>query len=115
VKKRTVTTIETHQIEIIRRREDARVGWCPTCGKEVEIVPPEEAVLLTGVNLPARGRLVGAADIHDVESMNGATICPNPLPHKVALLESGLNSDGADTPLLASADPHDADDEQAHQ
>ena len=46
MKKRTVTTIETHQIVIVRRPAGATLAQCPACGKEVEMVPLGDASLL---------------------------------------------------------------------
>lgn len=77
MRKRTVTTIEIHQIVIVRRPGGAALAWCPTCLKEVEMVPPEEAALLAGVSLRDICRGVGADDIHLVETANGGLICLN--------------------------------------
>jgi hypothetical protein len=79
VRKRTVTTIETHQIIIVRRPEGAALAWCPACLKGVEMVPLEEAALLAGVSLRDICRRVGADDIHFVETVNGGLICLNSL------------------------------------
>lgn len=79
VRKRTVTTIEMHQIVIVRRPGGAALAWCPTCLKEVEMVPPEEAALLAGVSLQDIRRRVGADDVHFLETANGGLICLNSL------------------------------------
>jgi hypothetical protein len=51
VRKRTVTTIEMHQIVIVRRPAGATIALCPACLKEVEMATLEEAALLAGVGL----------------------------------------------------------------
>lgn len=79
MRKRTVTTIETHQIVIVRRPGGAALAWCPACLKEVEMVPLEEAALLAGVSLQNICRRVAADDIHFVETANGGLICLNSL------------------------------------
>jgi hypothetical protein len=108
VRKRTVTTIEMHQILVVRRPAGAAHALCPACLKEVEMVPLEEAVLLAGVSLRDICRRVGAEDIHLVETTNGALICLNSLLNKVSLGDGRLNSDGADIPSSASSDLSDA-------
>lgn len=75
MRKRTVTTIETHQIVIVRRPAGAVPVWCPACGKEVEMVPPEGALALAGVSLPDISRRLGDGDIHSVETADGALVC----------------------------------------
>ena len=46
--KRTVITVETDRVLIIRRRRSIR-AWCPECGREVDIVGLQEAEDLTGI------------------------------------------------------------------
>lgn len=75
VRKRTVTTIETHQIVIVRRPEGATLAWCQACLEEVVMVPLEEAALLAGVRLRDICRRVGEADIHFIETTSRALIC----------------------------------------
>ena len=75
MRKRTVTTIEVHQTVIVRRPGGAAPTWCPACGKGVEMVPPEEAVVLAGVSLPDIRRRVGDGDIHFVETADGGLVC----------------------------------------
>lgn len=75
MRKRTVTTIETHEIVIVRRPAGAVPAWCPACGKGVEMVPPEEAVVLAGLSLPDIRRRLSDGDIHSVETAGGGLIC----------------------------------------
>jgi hypothetical protein len=111
VRKRTVTTIETHQIVTIRRTRGAILLPCPECLKEVEMVSLEEAALLAGVSLRDICRRVGADHIHFFETADGGFVCTNSLLNKVSSGDGGLNSDGANTLLLPAADPSDAADQ----
>ena len=111
MRKKTVTTIETHQIIIVRRPGGAALDRCPACGKGVEMVPPEEAAVLAGVSLPDILGRVGDGRLHFVETADGGLVCLPSLLNKIALGDGGLNSDGADTPSLPSADPSDAADQ----
>jgi hypothetical protein len=110
MRKRTVTTIEVHQIVTIRRLAGAALAWCPACLKEVEMVPLEEAALLAGVSLRDICRRVGADRIHFVEAADGGLVCTNSLLNMVSLGDAGLNSDGADALRLPPADPSEAAD-----
>ena len=93
-----MTTIETHQVVIVRRPEGAADSWCPSCLKQVQMVSLEEAALLAGVSLRDICRRVGDGDIHMVETTCGALVCPASLLKRVALGDGGLNPDGADIP-----------------
>ena len=111
MRKRTVTTIEMHQIVTIRRAAGAALAWCPACLKEVEMVTLGEAALLAGVSLRDICRRVGADHIHFVETADGGFVCTDSLLNKVSLGDGGLNSDGADTLRLPPADPSEAADQ----
>jgi hypothetical protein len=107
VTKRTVTTIETHKIVIVRRHENATLGWCQACLKEIEMVHLEEAALLAGVSLRDICRRVGDGEMHFIETANGGLVCTNSLLNKVSLGDAELNSDRADTLALPAADLSD--------
>ena len=51
MRKRTVTTIETHEIVTVRRPRGATLLPCPACRREVEVVSLDEAARLAGVSL----------------------------------------------------------------
>jgi hypothetical protein len=89
VKKRTVTTIETHQILIVRRPGGAVLAWCPVCLREVEMVSLEEAALLANVSLRDICRRVGDGRLHFVETAQGGLVC---LP---SLLKEGFSKSGS--------------------
>jgi hypothetical protein len=111
VRKRTVTTIETHQVMVVRRPAGVSLVQCPACLKEVEMVTLEEAALLAGVSLRDICRRVGADHLHFVETAEGGFVCTSSLLNKVSSGDGGLNSDGADTLSLPAADPSDAADQ----
>jgi hypothetical protein len=79
MRKRTVTTIEMHQIIIARRPAGAGRAWCPACLKEVEMVSLEGAALLAGVSLREICRRVGADHVHLIETADGALVCTDSL------------------------------------
>jgi len=97
VRKRTVTTIETHQIVTVRRPAGATLACCPACLNVVEMIHLQQAALLAGVSLLDICRRVVADDIHFVETANGGLVCLSSLYNKFSLGDGGLNSDGADT------------------
>jgi len=107
VKKRTVTTIETHQIVIVRRPEGTILSRCPSCLKEVEMVSLEEATVLAGVNLLEICRRVSEDDVHLTVTENGGLVCLDSLLKKVSVGDPGLNANGPDLPLLLTAEPGD--------
>lgn len=75
LKKRTVTTIETHQIVLVRRPEGAAPAWCPACLKEVDTASIEQAALLTGISLRDICRRVGDDQLHFIETADGGLVC----------------------------------------
>lgn len=75
MRKRTVTTIEMHQIVTVRRPAGAAHAWCPACQEVVQIATVEEAALLGGVTLRDMCRRVGNGDIHLIEAANVGLVC----------------------------------------
>lgn len=105
--KRRVTTIETHQIVIVRRPEGATLAWCHACLKEIEMVHLEEAALLAGVSLRDICRRVGDGETHFVETANGGLVCLPSLLNRLSLGDGGLNSDGAEIQSSPTSDLSD--------
>ncbi|MGH9843676.1 MAG: hypothetical protein ACREEM_33485 [Blastocatellia bacterium] len=78
--KRTETTIETHQVRIIRRRKPETEAWCDACAAAVRMVAPEPAAALAGVTPRAIYRRIESGQLHFVETPDGALlICTNSL------------------------------------
>ncbi|MGH9839715.1 MAG: helix-turn-helix domain-containing protein [Blastocatellia bacterium] len=80
VKKRRVTIIETHRIQIIRRRKPGMPAWCSGCSAHIQTITPEEAAALTQVTTRTIYRWVEAGELHFAETPEGALlICPDSL------------------------------------
>jgi len=80
-KKRTETTIEAHQLFVIRKPGNSVLAWCPECGAEARMVAPETAAILCGVNVLTVYRRVEAGLVHFRETSAGALlVCINSLP-----------------------------------
>ena len=78
--KRTETTIEIHQVQIIRRRQQETDAWCAVCAATVRMVTPEAAAVLAGVTTRTIYRWIEVALVHFTESPEGALlICANSL------------------------------------
>ena len=80
MKKRTKITIETHRVQIIRRRKQAVQAWCPECSATVPMLTPEEAAALVNVTSRTIYRRVETGELHFTETPEGALlICLNSL------------------------------------
>ena len=78
LRNRTEITIETREVWVIRRSGTVAVAWCPECGQQVGMVPPEEAASRTHVSARAIYRSVEAGSIHYLELSGGALlVCTN--------------------------------------
>lgn len=111
MRKRTVTTIEMHQIVTIRRLAGATLAWCPVCLKEVEVVSLEEAALLAGFSLRDICGSVGTDHLHFIETSNGGLICTSSLLNVASLGDGALNSEGAELLSLPATDLSDTADQ----
>ena len=80
MKQRTEITIETHQVQIVRRGERGIDIWCADCAATVRMVTPEAAAVLADVTRRTIYRRIEAAALHFVETPEGALfICTNSL------------------------------------
>ncbi len=71
-KRRTVITIETRQLTVIRRRHRTLVlAWCERCGRRVEMLMPEQAASLSNARPRAIYRRVESGELHFVETGTG--------------------------------------------
>lgn len=111
MRKRTVTTIETHQVVIVRRPEGTALAWCPSCLKQVQTLSLEEAALLVGVGLRDICRRVAADHTHLIETAGGVLVCTDSLLNRVSLGDGELNPGGADALPLPAADLSDTADQ----
>ena len=69
--RRTEITVETDRIWIVRRLRPNRV-WCAECGREVEMVGPNEIAAISGARqpLPAEGDAVQGW--HSIRAADGS-------------------------------------------
>ncbi|MGH9839187.1 MAG: hypothetical protein ACREEM_10420 [Blastocatellia bacterium] len=78
MKKRTETIIETHQVQIVRRRKRGTRDWCAACADTARMVTPESAAELAGATQRTIYRWVEAGELHFIETSDGALlICAN--------------------------------------
>ena len=63
--RRTEINIETHQISVVRFRNERLTGFCRECGKQVPVLVIEND---RGMGVE---QLVGAADVHMVATSDG--------------------------------------------
>lgn len=68
---RRVTTIETHQLWVIRRPRSGSRPRCPECGEQAGMLTPEEAARVTGATTRDIYRRIEAGDIHFRELPHG--------------------------------------------
>ncbi|NOT59882.1 MAG: hypothetical protein HOP19_06610 [Acidobacteria bacterium] len=78
--KRTETTIETYQVQIVRRRKPETEAWCSACAAAVRMVTPEAAAALSAVTPRTIYRRIEAGQLHFIETPDGTLfICTNSL------------------------------------
>lgn len=65
-RKRLEITVETRQL-VIRHRTDQAPVWCTACSSAVQSVTPQEAAALAGVRTRAIYRWVEAGQLHFIE------------------------------------------------
>lgn len=61
---RTEVFIETSETFIIKRNRTFVRAWCEDCGREVNMVSPVEAALLTGYDVKAISSMMENQHIH---------------------------------------------------
>jgi hypothetical protein len=72
-KRRTIITIESHQLTVIRSRRPIEM-WCKRCGKEVPMVTPKAAAAVAGVSPRAIYRCVESGELHFIDTSDGALL-----------------------------------------
>jgi len=83
-KSRTVITVETEEVWIVRNRRTAVRTWCSECGRQTTLVTLAEAVALGGVSSRVIYRRVESGGIHYSETPSGLLLfCANSLPKEV--------------------------------
>lgn len=80
MKKRTTITIETRQVQIIRRHMKTVQARCHECSASVPMLTPEEAAVLAQITSRTIRLLVEAGELHFTETPEGVPlICLNSL------------------------------------
>lgn len=74
VKKRTEIIIETERTLIVGQQSPPRSGWCEACGREVELLPPEQAAAIARATPRAIYRWVESNTVHYVEETDGGLL-----------------------------------------
>ena len=78
--KRIEITVETDEVWVIRRPGRLVRAWCPTCGRQVGMVTPDEAAVVAGVSWRTMARWVEAEKVHFTETPDGLLlVCLNSL------------------------------------
>lgn len=79
-KRRTVTTIETHEVLVVRRRAGEPSLLCAACADEAEMLSPRDAARLSGVSQRTIYRWMEDGRIHFSETADGGLyVCLAPL------------------------------------
>jgi hypothetical protein len=63
--------VETHRVLLISRPKTSQSAWCPECAAGIAMITPEEAALMTRVNVRAIYRLVEEDLLHFTEPPGG--------------------------------------------
>ena len=72
-KRRTVITIESHQLTVVRTRRPIEM-WSNRCGKEVPMLTPKAAAALAGVSPRAIYRSVVRGELHFIYTCDEALL-----------------------------------------
>ncbi len=78
-KRKTVVSIETRQLTVIRARRPVVLAWCERCSAQVRMVTPEQAAAFAGTRPRAIYRRVESGGLHFIETGEGLLICAGSL------------------------------------
>jgi hypothetical protein len=79
--KRSVITIETHEVWVLGKTRHSRLSLCSQCGTEARMIEPAEAAMLGGVSLRTIFRWMEEGRVHFTEATDGELfLCLNSLP-----------------------------------
>ena len=93
--KRTETTIETHEVWVVRKPAGPFPAWCTDCAGRPPMLTPDEAAALSGLSLRAIFRLVEAGGVHFLETAGGRlVVCPASLTAQSARAPRLLITEG---------------------
>ena len=78
VRKTMKIGVETQRVVRLTKRVRSIEAWCSQCGRQRELIHPEEAAARAGVSLRAIYRQVEAHKLHFIETPDGLVlICAN--------------------------------------
>jgi hypothetical protein len=81
--KQTKITIETDSLLILRNRNSQR-GWCPRCASEGEMIPLDNASVVSNLERHALEEWLNSPDLHRSQAVDGSVvICLNSLLARV--------------------------------
>ena len=70
-KRRTVITIESHRLTVVRSRRPIEL-WCELCGRQLPMLTPEAAAALAGVSPRAIYRCIESGELHFIDASDGS-------------------------------------------
>jgi len=71
-KRRIEITVERRRV-VFTRRYGTQYGWCPGCGRQVQMVTPDEAALLAGLTPRTIYQRIENGTLHFTE-LGGGTL-----------------------------------------
>jgi len=80
-KKRTVITVKTDRVVVIRGRRGQAQAWCNSCGRLATMITVEEAAAFARISSRAIYAWVDADGVHFTETSDGRLlICLDSIP-----------------------------------
>jgi hypothetical protein len=73
-KKKYEVTIERDEILVIRSPATEQTYWCSGCGKQVSMVTPDQAALISGASWRQVSGWIESASVHFVETPEGMVL-----------------------------------------
>jgi hypothetical protein len=86
--KETKITIETDSLLIVRGRS-LQQAWCPRCGSDVEMIPLDNAGVISNLSRREVEAWIESEDLHHSKATDGASlICLNSMLKRVTKAKS---------------------------
>ncbi len=67
----TEITVERDEVHVITRVGQRKAMWCAECGRDVDVVTPEEGIVFAGVNGYTVARWIKTGRVHFTETPEG--------------------------------------------
>ena len=92
--KRTILTIETDSLLVLRERKSLR-AWCPQCGAEAEMIPLDDIGVISNLSPAEVQAWMESPDLHHMKTANwNAVICLNSMLMRVRRTKEGKAAPG---------------------